>query len=165
MKFSMKIGLLAVAAIVAVVVAYQLLNKPEDIRPGQAVPIMGNDHIADTAPTPEYNSNPPTSGSHSSPVNGGAYSIEVPERNALHNLEHGFVWITYKNVDDQTVADLTRIGQQFPGTVVVSPREANDAPIALVSWGRIEKMETFDEAAIIDFIWKNRNNSPEPFAR
>ena len=85
--------------------------------------------------------------------------------NAVHNLEHGFIWISYKNVDKQTLASLAKIGQQYPGSVFVSPREANDAPITLASWGRLEKMETFDEAAIIDFIWKNRNNSPEPLAK
>jgi uncharacterized protein DUF3105 len=165
MKFSRKNALLAFVVGAAALAAYQYLQKPDDTRPGQAVPIVGNDHIADDAPTPEYNSNPPTSGSHSSPVGGGFYNVEVKAVNAMHNLEHGFIWITYKNVDDQTLASLAKIGQKFPGTVVVSRREANDTPIALASWGRLAKMEAFDEAFIIDFIWKNRNNSPERFAR
>ena len=165
MRFSNKYVLTAAIVAVAGVAAYQFAQKPDDARPGQAVPIQGRDHIPDNAPIPAYNSNPPTSGPHSLPVEGGFYSTEIKDINAVHNLEHGFIWITYKNVDDQTLANLARIGQRFPGIVIVSAREANDTPIALASWGRLEKMEAFDEALIIDFIWQNRNQSPEPLAK
>ena len=165
MQFSKKYALAAAVIVVAGAASYQFLQKPDDDRPGQAVPIQGRDHNPENAPTPEYNSNPPTSGPHASPAPGGFYSVELKDMNVVHTLDHGFVWIAYKDVDDETLANLERLGQQYPDTIIVSPREANDAPIALASWGRIAKMDVYDEAFIIDFIWKNRNNSPEPFAK
>ncbi len=36
--------------------------------------------------------------------------------------------------------------------VVVTPRPANDAPIALAAWGRLLKLQVFDEAQIVAFI-------------
>ena len=165
MRFSKKYALAAAVLVVAGAAAYQFSQKSDDDRPGQAVPIQGTTHLPENAPAPEYNSNPPTSGPHASPVQGGFYRIELKDLNVVHQLEHGFVWITYKYVDDQTLANLARLGQQYPGTIVVSARKANDAPIALASWGRIAKMDVYDEAFIIDFILKNRNNSPEPFAK
>jgi len=155
---------------VAGAVIYGLIfvaNQPKIERPGQAIPIQGRNHISENAPTPTYNSNPPTSGPHASPVQGGFYDSEIRDINAVHNLEHGFVWITYKDINNEILARLKEIGQQFSGSVIVSKREANDSPIALASWGRLEKIDTsaFDEKLIINFILKNRNRSPERLAR
>ncbi len=33
------------------------------------------------------------------------------------------------------------------------------------SWGRLEKLNSFDETKIVDFINANKNKSPEPLAR
>ena len=144
-----------------------IVQQPKSVRPGQAIPIQSRNHISENAPNPKYNSNPPTSGPHASPVKGGFYSGELRDRNVVHNLEHGFVWITYKNVDDKTLTKLEQIAKQFSGSVVISKREANDSPIALASWGRLEKLKAgaFNERLIINFIIKNRNKSPERLAK
>jgi len=142
-----------------------IAQKSEDSRPGQVIPIQGEEHISENSPLPEYNSNPPTSGPHAGPVRGGFYSSEIKDINAVHNLEHGFIWITYKNVDEETIGKLEKIGQQFTGSVIISLREVNDSNIAIASWGRLEKMDVFDEEFAINFIKKNKNKSPEQLAR
>lgn len=140
-------------------------NQPKSVRPGQAIPIQGREHISESADVPIYNSNPPTSGPHAGPVKGGFYSGEIKDSNAVHNLEHGFVWISYKDVNDETIEKLEKIGRSFSGSVIVSRREANDSKIALVSWGRLEKMDTFNDELTIEFIKKNVNKSPERLAK
>lgn len=131
---------------------------------GQAYPILGKQHVSIGASHPNYNSNPPTSGWHyASPAEWGVYGNELPDEQILHNLEHGGVWISYNKVDDETKTQLEKIGRVNSG-IVVTPRQANDTPIALASWGRLQKLESFDEAAIINFIKANKNKSPEPFA-
>jgi len=145
---------------------YYLASRPEKLRPGETFPILGRDHISVGATHPPYNSNPPTSGSHyADPAGWGVYQKELPDEQLIHNLEHGGIWISYKDIDEKTKSDLEVIGKRYPGSVVVSPRPANDAMIVLAAWGRLEKLERFDETKVIDFIDANKNKSPEPLAR
>ncbi len=142
-----------------------IVKQSKNSRPGQIIAIQGKEHISENSPLPKYNSNPPTSGPHARPVKGGFYSSELKDINVIHNLEHGFVWITYKNIDDKTITELEKIGRRYSRSVVISPRKANDSTIALASWGRLEKMKVFNEKQILYFIKKNRNRSPERLAR
>jgi hypothetical protein len=145
---------------------YYLASQPEAQRPGETFPILGQTHIEVGATHPAYNSNPPTSGWHyAKPADWGVYQEELPDETLIHNLEHGGIWISYKDVDQETKSSLEAIGKRYPGSVVVTPRSANDAKIVLASWGRLEKLESFDETQIVDFIKANRNKSPEPLAR
>jgi len=134
-------------------------------RPGQSFPIQGQDHIAVGASHPEYNSNPPTSGWHyaeSAPW--GVHQNELSDEQLIHNLEHGGIWISYTGVDDATKSALEKIAKS-QSKVVVEPRTKNDAPIVLAAWGRLLKLEKFDEQQISDFIKANKNKSPEPLAQ
>lgn len=145
---------------------YYLESQPEKPRPGESFSILGQEHISVGASHPEYNSNPPTSGSHNSqPANWGVYQEELPDEQLIHNLEHGGIWISYKDVDQETKLSLETLGKRYPRSVVVTPRSANDAKIVIASWGRLDKMESFDEKRIEDFIKANINKSPEPLAR
>lgn len=164
-KYAVWIIFLALAGVAIYGFGSTEQQSEESISSGQDIPIQGRDHITENSPTPTYNSNPPTSGPHAGPVNGGFHDGEIKDINAVHNLEHGFIWITYKDVDDETLEELEKIGKKFSGSVVVSKRDANDSPIALASWGRLQKIDAFDEDLIVDFIKKNKNNSPERLAR
>lgn len=145
---------------------YYLASQPEKPRPGEAFSILGQEHISVGASHPTYNSNPPTSGSHyAQPANWGIYQEELPDEQLIHNLEHGGIWISYKDVDQETKSNLEVIGKKYPGGVVVTPRSANDTKIILASWGRLERLESFNETQILDFVKANRNKSPEPLAR
>ncbi|MDP3729138.1 MAG: DUF3105 domain-containing protein [bacterium] len=145
---------------------YYLASQPEKPKPGEAFPILGQEHIEVGATHPAYNSNPPTSGWHyAKPADWGVYQEELPDEQLIHNLEHGGIWIAYKDVDQKTKSDLEVIGKKYPGSVIVTPRSGNDAKIVLASWGRLETLESFNETRIVDFIKANRNKSPEPLAR
>lgn len=145
---------------------YYLASQPEKPRPGETFPILGQEHISVGASHPAYNSNPPTSGWHyAQPADWGVYPQELPDEQVIHNLEHGGIWISYGDIDQETKSNLEAIGKRYSGSVVVAPRSANDAKITLASWGRLEKLESFDEIRIMDFIKANKNRSPEPLAR
>lgn len=146
---------------------YYLASSPEKAsKPGETFPILGRDHIQNGAEHPAYNSNPPTSGWHYvQPAEWGVYQNELPDEQLIHNLEHGGIWISYKDVDEKTRSDLEAIGKKYSGSVVITPRSANDAKITLASWGRLEKFDSFNEKKITDFIKVNKNKSPEPLAR
>lgn len=134
-------------------------------RPGEAVAIMGRDHINVGDSHAAYNSNPPTSGSHASAVPWGFSSTEIPDENAIHNLEHGGIWISYKDLETSSLDVLQNIAQKNPQSVLISPRADNDNSIAVASWGRLMKLDHVDEQVIMEFISKNINRSPEPLVR
>jgi hypothetical protein len=134
-------------------------------RPGEAVSIMNRDHINEGDSLGEYNSNPPTSGPHAGPAPWGFSAEKIPDINAIHNIEHGGIWISYKNLDDDAIDTLSKIAKKNSASVIVAPREANDTNVAVASWGRLMKLDVVDEDLINEFIRQNKNKSPEPLAR
>ncbi|MBZ0302350.1 MAG: DUF3105 domain-containing protein [Anaerolineae bacterium] len=126
-------------------------------------PIVGRDHIPQGSPRPDYNSNPPTSGPHyDTPIRSGAYDQEVPDELLVHNLEHGHIWLSYRDTDDTEVKDALRgIQTQFPQWVVTTYRPEDDSRIAVAAWGRLLKLDTVDQDQILAFILRYRNQAPE----
>lgn len=163
-------GLIAVIFVFLIIKASKNSNSlktdiSEGERSGQTFPIQGQQHIQIGASHPAYNSNPPTSGWHyPQPANWGVYQEELPDEQVIHNLEHGGIWISYKDIDEATKAKLETIGKQNPRSVIVTPRTKNDSKITLASWGRLQKLDQFYEKIILDYIKANKNKSPEPLA-
>ncbi|HSX57934.1 MAG TPA: DUF3105 domain-containing protein [Candidatus Saccharimonadales bacterium] len=128
-----------------------------------AAPAAPNDHahVKKGDPHVPYTSNPPSSGPHYNgidpatgigPVVCQTYTHELDDESAVHNLEHGAVWVTYKDINDKALADqLKKITQRY-SKVLLSPRGKDDSKIALVSWERVLKLDKFDEQKITDFI-------------
>lgn len=144
----------------------QLAKISEGERPGQAVAIQGREHIPVNASHPTYNSNPPTSGWHyEGPAAWGVYQRELPDEQLIHNLEHGGIWISYKDIAPETKTKLETLANKYSGSVVLTPRSKNTAPIVLAAWGRLQELTEYDEGAIIAFIKANKNKSPEALAR
>ncbi len=160
------ISLLVIGLVVYGLVIASIKSTNDDAnRPGQAIPIQGREHIAVGASHVAYNSNPPTSGPHyEQDASWGVYQTELPDEQLIHNLEHGGIWISYTCVDDKTKADLEKIAQSDP-KIIIEPRAKDDAPIVLASWGRLQKLQVYDEKTIIDFIKGNIGKAPEPLAQ
>ena len=144
--------------------AYQWAKSSETNRPGEAIPVQPAEHIQPGQPLPGlYLSNPPVSGWHyGETVEWGIYDQELTDQNVIHNLEHGGIWITYKpDVPAELVENLKRVAGEYKRKVVLSPRAANDSPIALAAWGRLDKFDYFDEARIKKFIKAYKDKGPE----
>ena len=114
-----------------------------------------------------YQSNPPTSGNHwGTPLRDGIYDTEKPDEAAIHSLEHGRVWITYKpDIGQQAIAALKDAIKGQSG-VIMSPRVANETDIALAAWMRLDTFNlnedgTIDTKRVLDFIQRYRNKGPE----
>ena len=134
---------------------------------GEVIEDQGRNHISPGSPHEPYNSNPPTSGPHLSNLQPcDLYNDEVPDEAVLHSLEHGAIWITYKDKDNsELVGQLREVFEEESAKVILSPRSQNESAIAVASWGRLLKLDEFDKQQILDFIQSNRNNSPEPLAQ
>lgn len=186
--------MLAVVVLGVVGIVFFIRTQKEKPLPGMTVPIVGQTHVPDGTIVTHYNSNPPTSGDHYQvPLNWGVYSEPVQDEKAVHNLEHGGVWVTYncnipadgkepKDFDasssaspeiasksavvDSTdckslIGTLEGITKGYRSKVFLSPRSKNDSRVAIVSWGRIWKMNKIDIERVKEFIQLNRNRGPE----
>lgn len=155
--------------IIAIVVVFYYgfiaprLTKKEVL--GEAFPSQGQTHIEIGATHPTYNSNPPSSGHHyAKPADWGVYQTELPDEQLVHNLEHGGIWISYKDIDAETKSKIEDFAKQHPNKMIVTPRAKNDKKIALASWTRLLTLDAFDEATASAFVSANKNQAPEPYA-
>lgn len=125
---------------------------------------MGAEHVPEGTDV-TYNSDPPTSGPHwPEPAPWGFHTSPVPDEQVVHNLEHGGIWISYRDVDEDTLGKLEAMARRYPGAVIVTPRPESEAKIALASWGRLQALDSFKRGVILNFITSNANKSPEPLA-
>ncbi len=162
--------LLAVVAGVWLIIWLVMANAKN--APGVSYPAVGQEHIDLQAPLPKpYNSNPPSSGAHyASPAHSGVYDYEVNDKIFIHNLEHGGVWIAYRpSMPAKVIEDLKGIVKEFDGSkIVMAPRSANDADIAIVAWTRVLKFDLANSAlsdqqksALRRFYRAFKNHGPE----
>ena len=154
---------ISVIVIIAALIIFLIIKGASEFEPlGETVPIMGKNHIQVGAAHKPYNSNPPTSGPHAEDVDWGIYQSEILDENVIHNLEHGGVWITYQDKNNQELKiKLEELMKQYKSKIILSPRSANDSPVAMVSWGRIMKLNDFDADKINKFIRQYKNKGPE----
>lgn len=133
---------------------------------GTETPDDGRGHIPVGSEHKPYSTNPPTSGPHyEQPAAWGVYDHELVDEQLVHNLEHGGIWISYKNIDAETKAKIEDLGRGYPQAVIVTPRAKNNAKIVLTSWRRLLELDTFDREKIVEFVRRNKNQSPEPLAQ
>lgn len=142
---------------------YKLAAKPTAPIPGEFFKAQSRDHIKTEAIHDDYNSNPPTGGWHyAQSVQSGIYDKELPDEQLIHNLEHGHIWITYKpDLPKEQIDILANIAISYGSKIVMVPRSANDAPIALVAWEQLLKLDAVDEQQIKAFIDAYRGRGPE----
>ncbi|MHB8626395.1 MAG: DUF3105 domain-containing protein [Aggregatilineales bacterium] len=129
----------------------------------EIIPLMGQGHLNPGERPPVYNSNPPTSGLHESIMAPwGSYFDDLRDSVLIHDLEHGGIWISYKDATDaDLILALRDIVQRYPTHVILTYRSANDSRIAVAAWGRLLKLDTLDEGQIEDFISRYRFKGPE----
>lgn len=135
---------------------------------GQEQTSEGQQHIQNGQPHEPYKTNPPNSGPHyTQPAEWGYYDQPLEDEQVVHNLEHGGIWISYKPsaLNNSQLEELKKLAKQYSGRIVVSPRTQSDSNLAVVSWTRLEKRDSWDKGIIEQFLKNNLNNSPEKIAR
>ena len=155
----------AVVAIVLVgaVVFFATRPAPEALANVQTFPSQGQEHIAATAPIPDYNSDPPTSGPHAAtPAPCGIYRRPVPDVTQIHDLEHGVVVIQYSpDITDAERSQLEDFARDAGTHVIVAPREGLAQRIAVTAWTKLMTMDSVDVAAIEGFYGQFAQFGPE----
>ncbi len=94
----------------------------------------------------------------------GFYDAPVRNENAVHALEHGVVWITYRADLPLAEVDALRQLALVNDRLLVSPYPDLEAPVVLSSWDRQLRLETVDAPRLLAFITAYSGHSPEPNA-
>jgi Protein of unknown function (DUF3105) len=120
--------------------------------------------------TVDYPDSPPMGGNHNSEwadCSGTVYKSPIRNENAVHSLEHGAVWLTYRpGLDPAGVAALTELVDGVDYTML-SPYPGLDHAVSVQSWGYQLKTDSPTDPAIATFIRIYRQNpqtTPEPGA-
>jgi len=87
---------------------------------------------------------PATAGAHSSPLppEPAVYGDPVPEANAVHNLEHGYILIYYQAEGDAPLPDDARTELESlaegQDKVIVAPYAGLGSSLAFAAWGQLQ---------------------------
>jgi hypothetical protein len=108
---------------------------------GPASQALGHNHVPGSV---IYAVNPPVGGDHNAAWwNCGVYSQPVPNEPAVHNLEHGAVWITYQpTISSAGLAQLRAfqarqsvVGSTGSRYEDLTPYPGQSTPVIITSWG------------------------------
>ncbi|MFV2083793.1 DUF3105 domain-containing protein [Micromonospora sp. LOL_021] len=114
----------------------------------------------------EYPHSPPVGGPHNNTWQrclGDVYDAPIANEHALHSLEHGAVWLTYR--PDLPAADVEQLASVIRGNdfMLMSPYEGLDRPISIQAWGYQLKVDNADDPRIKEFATVlAQNASMEP---
>jgi Protein of unknown function (DUF3105) len=136
------------------------------------LPDEGHQHIPPTAKTPEYETNPPTSGPHVEPPfmqADGAYSEMPQEIDFVHSLEHGRLEIQYSpSLSESAQLELIGLYGTMYGATLLFPNENMPYEVAATTWANLlgcnEYKGSITLDAIRDFGKKTWDTAKEPAA-
>ena len=115
-----------------------------------------------------YVTSPPVGGDHNGlwqNCMGDVYNAAIANEHAVHSLEHGAVWITYKPGIPQDQIDDLKKKVQGKDYMFMSPYPGLDHNISLQVWGYQLKLDDATDSRIDEFIKDARlNASMEPGA-
>ncbi|GLW10625.1 hypothetical protein Misp01_57530 [Microtetraspora sp. NBRC 13810] len=109
-----------------------------------------------------YKENPPVGGEHN-PVwqNCGVYDAPLANEHAVHSMEHGAVWITYR--PDLPKAQVDRLKELASDDyMLLSPYPGLPAPVVVSSWNHQLKLQSAEDPRLPRYISKYKNGPDTP---
>lgn len=115
----------------------------------------------------DYDLRPPAGGGHN-PVwwNCGFYDEPIPDEHAVHDLEHGAVWLAYSpdlsEADIELIHDLVRADPKL--LAAPYPDLADSEVVVATAWARQLRLDAVDNDRLDQFIDQYRDGSQAPEA-
>ena len=148
------------------VVAYDTAGWPSASKNGPANQALGHNHV--TGPV-TYSVTPPVGGDHNpTPLTCGVYAVPVPNVYAVHDLEHGAIWITYQpSLPQSEVSQLKSFVERQsvltpssggPGSryMTLTPYPGLPTPVVMSSWGFQLRLSSPTDPRMQQFVDKFR---------
>ena len=112
-----------------------------------------------------YPQSPPVGGSHDPRwQNCGVYDTPVKNENAVHSMEHGAVWLTYRpDLPAEQVATVRAFARNHTH-VLVSPYEGLEEAVVANAWGKQLRLDSVTDARLAAFVveYEQGPQTPEP---
>lgn len=126
--------------------------------------VKDRSHVAGNV---EYPQTPPVGGAHNAQwlaCNSAVYTTPVANENAVHSLEHGAVWITYR--DDVATDTIALLAEKVGDYTFMSPYPTQSGAIMLTAWGLQLTVDSPDDVRIDQFLraYRQGKQTPEPGA-
>jgi len=157
------VAALVVVLIVGVIV-WAVRSQTGDIAGIVTYSNLSRDHVTGKVTYPQ---NPPVGGPHNAVwQNCGIYSIPVANENAVHDLEHGAVWITYQpQLSAQDIAQLQTLVRGHDHALL-SPYPGLPTPVVASAWGIQLRVTSASDPRLAQFLKKYEQGpqTPEPGA-
>ncbi len=156
----------ATMTIISVLVMIAIMNQTQS-RPLAALKTYGPQVQSHTTAPVTYEQTPPVGGPHDPTwQNCGIYHQQIRNENAVHAMEHGALWITYRpdlNTDELALLRELASGQRY---LLLSPYPDLPAPIVASGWGVQLTVESAGDARLANFIteYMQGPQTPEPGA-
>lgn len=116
----------------------------------------GHEHIPEGSPTPNYKTNPPTSGKHVEPPfqqADGAYTEEPEPINFVHSLEHGRMEIQYApDLSERIQRELKGLYDTMYGAALLFPNEEMHYAVAATTWTNLLGCPSYEGRKTLDAI-------------
>ncbi|WP_084670847.1 DUF3105 domain-containing protein [Sporichthya polymorpha] len=161
-------GVGAVAVFIAVIAVAVSKDDDNTTAASQEIPgVLTSSPKAGHVATPvKYEQTPPAGGEHAAAwLNCGTYTAPVPNENAVHAMEHGAVWLTYR--PDLPAAQVATLKKAMPDSFgLLSPYPGLPSPVVASAWGRQLPLDAPDDPRLAEFIRAFRlgEQAPEPGA-
>jgi hypothetical protein len=161
------LGMIAGAALGAFVPLILLGDRPQASSDVPGVKSFENLSLQHNNGTIDYEQIPPVGGEHN-PLwqNAGFYEQQVLEEQAVHTLEHGAVWITYRaDLPEDQKEELRRIVES-QDCLLASPYPSLPSPVVASAWGKQLRLNSVDDPRLQEFIraYRKGPQTPEPGA-
>lgn len=150
-----QLALLAVSAVLA------SCSSSSELEAVKSFTFEGGAHQAGRV---AYEQSPPAGGPHNSAwQNCGVYDRALYDEYAVHSLEHGAVWITYKvgTPPEQIQALKTLVdGRTY---TLLSPHESQTAPVVLTAWNKQLELQAVNDKTVKAFLqaYEQGGEAPE----
>ena len=124
----------------------------------------GNQHIDGAI---DYGTtDPPAGGDHDPQWHAcGFYDHQIRTENAVHAMEHGVVWITYRpGLSEDEMSILDRLGGR--SETIVSEFPGQSSPVIATAWANQLRLETATDDRLEQFhdAFRDGPTAPEPGA-
>ena len=113
----------------------------------------------------DYPTIPPVGGDHLSIwQNCGIYTVPVIDEAAVHSLEHGAIWVTYR--EDIGIDEIVVLSDFLAGLkkILMSPYPNQLSAVVLTAWGVRLELDKIDTQVINSFVqmYRDSETAPEP---
>ena len=118
--------------------------------PVQRYEITERSHVETLVSYPQA---PPVGGNHA-PIwqNCGFYDTPIANEHAVHSLEHGAVWVTYRpDLPEAQIERLRQLAHRHT-YILVSPFPDLPAPVVVSAWGHQSHLASTDDPRLGQFV-------------